>query len=137
MALVSLIAGISDEVADIIVTEVGADSFLFDRVGLVTSEEELERRRGNPRISLDDQAAVRRVLSESVFLSLAGGALGTALGAAAAAVLKRLTPVPAVVHPWSVLLALSVTAAVGLFFGLYPAARAAALDPIDALGRSG
>ena len=60
VTLVSLIAGISDEVADIIVTEVGADSFLIDRVGLVTSEEELERRRGNPRISLDDQEAVRR-----------------------------------------------------------------------------
>ena len=61
MTLVSLIAGITEEVADIIVTEVGADSFLIDRVGLVTSEEDLERRRGNPRISLDDQEAVRRV----------------------------------------------------------------------------
>ena len=77
-----------------------------------------------------------QMLSESVALSVLGGAAGTALGAAAAAALDRFAPVPAVVHPWSVVLAITMTAAVGLFFGLYPAARAAALDPIDALGRA-
>ena len=77
-----------------------------------------------------------QMLSESVALSVLGGAAGTALGAAAAAALDRFAPVPAVVHPWSVALAITMTAAVGLFFGLYPAARAAALDPIDALGRA-
>ena len=77
-----------------------------------------------------------QMLSESVALSVLGGATGTALGAAAALALDRFAPVPAVVHPWSVLLAITMTAAVGLFFGLYPAARAAALDPIDALGRA-
>ena len=77
-----------------------------------------------------------QMLSESVALSVLGGASGTALGAAAALALDSFAPVPAVVHPWSVVLAITMTAAVGLFFGLYPAARAAALDPIDALGRS-
>ena len=77
-----------------------------------------------------------QMLSESVALSVLGGATGTALGAAAALALDRFAPVPAVVHPWSVMLAITMTAAVGLFFGLYPAARAAALDPIDALGRA-
>ena len=77
-----------------------------------------------------------QMLSESVTLSVLGGAAGTALGAAAAIALDRFAPVPAVVHPWSVILAITMTAAVGLFFGLYPAARAAALDPIDALGRA-
>ena len=77
-----------------------------------------------------------QMLSESVALSVLGGAAGTSLGAAAALALDRFAPVPAVVHPWSVLLAITMTAAVGLFFGLYPAARAAALDPIDALGRA-
>ena len=76
-----------------------------------------------------------QMLSESVALSVLGGAAGTALGAAAALALDRFAPVPAVVHPWSVMLAITMTGAVGLFFGLYPAARAAALDPIDALGR--
>ena len=77
-----------------------------------------------------------QMLSESVALSVLGGAAGTALGAAAALALDRFAPVPAVVHPWSVILAITMTAAVGLFFGLYPASRAAALDPIDALGRA-
>ncbi len=77
-----------------------------------------------------------QMLSESVALSVLGGASGTALGAMAAVALDRFAPVPAVVHPWSVILAITLTAAVGLFFGLYPAARAAALDPIDALGRA-
>ena len=77
-----------------------------------------------------------QMLSESVVLSLLGGVLGTLVGLITAALaLDRFAPVPASVHPWSVLLALGMTAFVGLFFGLYPAARAAALDPIDALGR--
>ena len=77
-----------------------------------------------------------QMLSESVALSVLGGVAGTALGAAAALALDRFAPVPAVVHLWSVILAITMTAAVGLFFGLYPASRAAALDPIDALGRA-
>ena len=76
-----------------------------------------------------------QILSESVVLSLLGGVLGTLVGVMAALALDRYAPVPASVHPWSVLLAIGMTAFVGLFFGLYPAARAAALDPIDALGR--
>ena len=77
-----------------------------------------------------------QMLSESVFLSLLGGIFGTLVGASAALALDRFAPVPATVHGWSVLIAISMTAIVGLFFGMYPAARAAALDPIDALGRS-
>ena len=76
-----------------------------------------------------------QVLSESVILSTLGGVLGTAVGAAAATIIDRLSPVPATVHIWSVLLAVTTTALVGLFFGLYPATKAASLDPIDALGR--
>ena len=82
------------------------------------------------------QDIVWQMLSESVALSVLGGVAGTTLGAAAALALDRFAPVPAVVHPWSVILAIAMTAGVGLFFGLYPAARAAALDPIDALGRA-
>ena len=82
------------------------------------------------------QDILHQMLAESVALSLLGGLAGTGLGATAALALDRFAPVPAVVHPWSVITAIALTAVVGLFFGLYPAARAAALDPIDALGRS-
>jgi len=76
-----------------------------------------------------------QVLSESVALSLLGGVFGTALGAAAATMIDRIAPVPTSVHVWSIVLAIALTAVVGLFFGIYPAAKAASLDPIDALGR--
>jgi putative ABC transport system permease protein len=64
-----------------------------------------------------------------------GGVVGTALGAAVATGVSSFTPVPASVEPWSVALGIGITAAVGLLFGLYPALRAARLDPIEALRR--
>ena len=76
-----------------------------------------------------------QMLTESVVLSLFGGVIGTALGTATALTIARFTPIPASVEIWSVALGIGVTALVGLLFGLYPAIRAARLDPIQALGR--
>ena len=77
-----------------------------------------------------------QILAESVTLSVLGGLMGTGLGFGVALTLSALTPVPAAVQLWSVVLGVSMTVVVGLCFGIYPAARAAALDPISALGRS-
>jgi putative ABC transport system permease protein len=74
-----------------------------------------------------------QMLTESVILSVFGGVVGTLIGALFAAIVSELTPVPAAVEPWSVALGITITALVGLFFGLYPASRAASLDPIEAL----
>jgi len=76
-----------------------------------------------------------QILTESVALSMFGGVIGTMLGSAIARTIAALTPVPAAVESWSVVLGIAITAAVGLFFGLYPAMRAARLDPIEALRR--
>ncbi len=76
-----------------------------------------------------------QILTESITLSTCGGMVGTALGFLVAFAISRFTPLPAAVEPWSVVLGISVTAVVGLFFGLYPAMRAASLDPIEALRR--
>ena len=76
-----------------------------------------------------------QILTESVVLSVFGGIVGTILGALIAIGISRLTPVPAAVQLWSVALGIGITALVGLFFGLYPAIRAARLDPIEALRR--
>jgi len=74
-----------------------------------------------------------QMLTESVVLSMFGGVVGTLFGATIALLISSLTPVPAAIEPWSVALGIVVTALVGLFFGLYPAMRAARLDPIEAL----
>jgi putative ABC transport system permease protein len=76
-----------------------------------------------------------QMLTESVVLSVFGGIIGTILGGLFATVISRFTPVSAAVEWWSVALGIGITALVGLFFGLYPAARAARLDPIEALRR--
>jgi putative ABC transport system permease protein len=76
-----------------------------------------------------------QVLTESITLSLTGGIIGVALGALFATIIGALTPVPASVENWSIVLGVVITAMVGLFFGYYPARRAAMLDPIEALRR--
>ena len=76
-----------------------------------------------------------QILTESITLSTLGGVAGTALGFLVAWIISQLTPLPATVEPWSLALGIAMTAAVGLCFGLYPAMRAAALDPIEALRR--
>ena len=76
-----------------------------------------------------------QVLTESVTLSTFGGMVGIALGSLAAMAISRFSPLPARLELWSVILGIGITAGVGLFFGAYPAARAARLDPIEALRR--
>jgi putative ABC transport system permease protein len=76
-----------------------------------------------------------QMLTESVVLSVFGGVVGTILGSLIALTISRFTPVPAAIQVWAVALGIGITALVGLFFGLYPANRAARLDPIEALRR--
>ena len=76
-----------------------------------------------------------QVLTESITLSTFGGLIGIGLGSLAATAIAAFTPLPARLELWSVVLGIGITAAVGLFFGAYPASRAAALDPIEALRR--
>jgi len=76
-----------------------------------------------------------QMLTESVVLSMFGGVIGTIFGAIIALVVSSFTPIPAAIEAWSVALGIGITALVGLFFGLYPAMRAARLDPIEALRR--
>jgi putative ABC transport system permease protein len=76
-----------------------------------------------------------QVLAESVTLSVAGGVIGTTLGFLLAWIISSVSPLPAAVQPWSVALGIGITAVVGVVFGVYPAMRAARLDPIEALRR--
>jgi len=76
-----------------------------------------------------------QMLTESVVLSVFGGVVGTMLGSGIAVAISSMTPIPAAIEAWSVALGIGITALVGLFFGIYPAMRAARLDPIEALRR--
>jgi len=75
----------------------------------------------------------RQFLAESVMLALAGGVLGVLGGWVLAEVISAVSPLPARVTGWSVAVALGLGAGVGVLFGVYPAARAAKLDPIAAM----
>ncbi len=76
---------------------------------------------------------VYQFLVETVVLSGAGGLIGTALGLAVPVVITQLTGMPTVIAWYSVFLALGISMTIGMIFGIYPALRAANLDPIEAL----
>jgi putative ABC transport system permease protein len=72
-------------------------------------------------------------LVEAVTLTTVGGAIGLTTGAVISWVLNTFTPIPVVIPIWSVFLAIAAAAFTGIVFGLFPAVRAARLDPVHAL----
>jgi putative ABC transport system permease protein len=72
-------------------------------------------------------------LIESSTIAVIGGIIGVIGGVIAAKLVAIVTPLPAAVQFWSVLSGLIVALSVGLFFGTYPASKAARLDPVEAL----
>jgi len=75
----------------------------------------------------------RQFLAEAIALAMTGGVMGVLGGWAFATLVATVSPLPARITGWSVLLAVSLGAGVGVLFGVYPARRAARLDPITAL----
>lgn len=76
---------------------------------------------------------VLQFLMESSTLAAAGGAMGVLLAEGVTMLVRATTPMPMSVPIYSILIALALSSAVGLFFGIYPAVRASRLDPIEAL----
>ena len=72
-------------------------------------------------------------LIEASTIAAIGGALGVVFGVLLAKVVSWVSPLPSAVQLWSVLGGLFVALSVGLFFGTYPASKAAKLDPVEAL----
>lgn len=76
---------------------------------------------------------LNQFLVESSVLSASGGLMGVLLAWTIAVLVRQMTPVPMVLPTSSIVLGVGISALVGLFFGVYPAQRAAKLDPIEAL----
>ncbi len=72
-------------------------------------------------------------LIEAIVLTTVGGLIGIATGSAGAHLITRWVGWPTVIHEWTILVSFGLAVAVGVFFGIYPAAAAARLDPIEAL----
>ena len=72
-------------------------------------------------------------LVESATLAMVGGMIGVGLAIVISKSVSAVTSLPSSIEWWSIVLGLTVSTAVGLFFGIWPAKKAAALDPIAAL----
>ena len=122
-ALLAAIAAIS-----LVVGGIGIMNVMLVSVSERTREIGLRRAVGAKR-----RDVLRQFLVEAVALSCFGGAAGIVFGFVASAIVARVLEWPASVSPGSVALAFGIAAAIGVFFGFYPARRASRLDPIDAL----
>ena len=122
-ALMTLISSIS-----LMVGGIGVMNIMLVAVTERTREIGVRKAMGAPR-----KAILTQFLLESIVLTATGGALGIALGATISWIIHAASKLPTFVSLWSVLTAFFFSAAIGLFFGLYPAVRASRLDPVDSL----
>ena len=84
-------------------------------------------------VGATERNILMQFLIEAVVLTGIGGACGLVIGEAASLLMNRFSPLPAYVPWWAIIVGLGVSLAVGVIFGLYPAWKAARLNPIDAL----
>ena len=117
---------------------IGAISLLVGGIGimnimLVSVSERTQEIGLRKALGARSSDVLRQFLVESLVLSSLGGVLGSALGIGAVALVAVVTPLPASIGVVSVLVTVGLSGSIGLFFGVVPARRAAALDPIVAL----
>ncbi|MBM6882063.1 ABC transporter permease [Bacteroides caecigallinarum] len=121
--LLACIAGIS-----LVVGGIGIMNIMYVSVTERTREIGLRMSVGARGIDILSQ-----FLIESVLISITGGLIGVILGCGASFIIKTVANWPVFIQPWSVLLSFAVCTLTGVFFGWYPAKKAASLDPIEAL----
>lgn len=121
--LLACIAGIS-----LIVGGIGIMNIMYVSVTERTREIGLRMSVGARGIDILSQ-----FLIESILISITGGLIGVLLGCGASIAVKFIANWPIYIQPWSIILSFGVCTFTGVFFGWYPAKKAAALDPIDAI----
>ena len=121
--LLACIAGIS-----LVVGGIGIMNIMYVSVTERTREIGLRMSVGARGIDI-----LAQFLIEAVLISITGGIIGVLVGCAASWTVKAVAQWPVYIQPWSVVLSFAVCTVTGIFFGWYPARKAANLDPIEAL----
>lgn len=121
--LLACIAGIS-----LVVGGIGIMNIMYVSVTERTREIGLRMSVGARGVDILSQ-----FLIEAILISITGGLIGVIIGCGASFMIKTIAYWPVFIQPWSVLLSFLVCTVTGVFFGWYPAKKAADLDPIDAL----
>ena len=121
--LLAAVAGIS-----LLVGGIGIMNIMYVSVTERTREIGLRMSIGAKGIDI-----LAQFLIESILISVTGGLIGVVFGVGAALVVNRVAHFPIYIQPWSVILSFAVCTVTGVFFGWYPAKKAAQLDPIEAI----
>jgi len=122
----------------LLLTAVSAVALMIGGIGVMnimlvsvterTKEIGLRKAVGATRINILSQ-----FLIEAVVLTAIGGLIGLAVGELASVLMNKYSPLPAFVPAWAIGVGIGISAAVGIVFGLWPAWKAARLDPIESL----
>ena len=121
--LLACIAGIS-----LVVGGIGIMNIMYVSVTERTREIGLRMSVGARGVDILSQ-----FLIEAILISITGGVIGVIIGCGASFMIKSIAHCPVLIQPWSVVLSFAVCTITGVFFGWYPAKKAADLDPIDAI----
>jgi putative ABC transport system permease protein len=121
--LLACIAGIS-----LIVGGIGIMNIMYVSVTERTREIGLRMSVGARGVDILSQ-----FLIEAILISITGGLIGVIIGCVSSLIVKNVAHWPVFIQPWSVLLSFAVCTVTGVFFGWYPAKKAARLDPIEAI----
>jgi putative ABC transport system permease protein len=138
LADVAQLADQSSQVMTLLLASIAGVSLIVGGIGIMNimlvSVTERTREIGiRIAIGATESDVLRQFLSESVVLSLSGGIAGILFGVAAAITITRVFGWNILISPTAVVAAVVFSMAVGIFFGFYPARKAALLDPIEAL----
>ena len=138
LADVADLADQSSQVFTLLLASIASVSLLVGGIGIMNimlvSVTERTREIGiRMAIGATEADVQRQFLIEAVVLSLIGGAIGILLGVASSLIITNVLGWPVLVSPLAIVTAVVFSAAVGIFFGFYPARKAASLDPIEAL----